>query len=147
MSKRFSNTTARVLARSGVMLFWVGFAGLVLSVLWLIMFHQGNVVILGGSIASLLVGMYCRVLTERFGATYEGATVITQMFIATALSVLGVFLLANGIQYGGGAARPNWFGQECWDSTCYRPEWIALSAIALGGAYFLFRSVPQESPD
>jgi hypothetical protein len=155
MPKRLSHTTTRVLAWSGEILFYGGWAGVFLS----LFFVDGlarlsdktgiNVVYIAWDSAwvSLAIGYGFRLVTERFGATYQGSVAVLRMFGGSFAAIIGVFLMANGIQHLGGSARPNAFGQECWDATCYHAEWIALGAIALGGAFFLFRSQPDEPLD
>jgi hypothetical protein len=143
--------TVHVIARLGPILYYGGLVGVGLSLFFLEAFAQGSIgtfhVAMGLAFASWLIGFACRLLTERFGATYEGGMIVLNSFVASIVAMIGVFLIANGIQLGGGAAHPNWFGQECWDATCYHPELIALGAVALGGGYFLLRSVPLVPPD
>jgi hypothetical protein len=140
-----------VLAWCGEILFYGGWAGILLSLFFLLARlsdKTGNIFYLSWYLSWTSVAMgYGFQMVTKFGATYQGSIAVLKMFAATFAAIVGVFLMVNGIQHLGGSARPNVFGQECWDTTCYHLEWIALGAIALGGSFFLFRSVADESLD
>jgi hypothetical protein len=140
--KRFSRTTVRVLTRLSLILFWAGFAAAALSIFLLPMFGQRSIAILFVAISSLLTGFACRLLTERFGVTDDHGVMILKAYTASIIAIIGIFLIANGIQHLGGSARPNAFGQECWDTTCYHLEWIALGAIGFGRRVLLISVTP-----
>jgi hypothetical protein len=155
MPKRFSKKTARALAWLGQILHWGGMAGCALSLFFVDVLAELSKKIsidlfplaMYLTIASMLIGVALQVFTERYGATYQAGKALLKSYTASFLAIFGVFLLANGIQRLGGSARPNSFGQECGEATCYHPEWIALGAIVLGGGYFLMRSVLENEPD
>jgi hypothetical protein len=154
MPKRFSRKTARVLAWLGQVLLWGGLAAFALSLFFLDtlaeLAKKTSIelfpVVMYAAMASMFIGFGLQAF-ERHGATYGIGKALLKGYTGSFLLFVGVFLLANGVQRLGGAARPNSFGQECWEVTCYHPEWLALGAIALGGGYFLLRSAQEDAPD
>jgi hypothetical protein len=154
MPKRLSRKTARVIAWLGQVLQWGGLAGFALSLLFLDTLAELTKktsidlfpLVMYPLMASVIVGGALRAF-ERHGATYEVGKALLKGYTGSFLLIVGVWLLSNGMQRLGGSARPNSFGQECWEVTCYHPEWLALGAIALGGGYFLLRSAQEDAPD
>jgi hypothetical protein len=79
------------------------------------------------------------------GAKRAGGIILGHIFLAIVIGVVGIFFLASGFQTS--PEDFSWFRRFCYTGVCIHPEWIAVGAGLIAGAFVVFLVLKPEHED